>query len=619
MAPVAERDFVLGLLSFFSALFLVRAAADAGAPGAYLRQEVGGRAAALSGAYGAIADDGSAAFWNPSGLARVAKPEVSAAHLVLYEDTAMDLGLAAFPIRGWGGAAIGYLRQSTGGFERRASPLDAPVGFSITQTAFFAGWGRSFSGLPFPVRVGAAAKAVRETIDTAGASSWGADLGVGIDPLPRLSLGLMLQNLLAPKLTFRSEPQTYPRVVDASAAYTFGSRGRFNAVTVLRLANVGGFENKVSGGIELWQDRLAAIRLGSDGDGFATGFGFRIANLHIDYAAVLRDLGTAHQVSLRLQFGQTREELEELIRRGIQKLTKDEAKRLAKAYVKSAERSLEESNYPKAISDFEAAALWDPEDPLIARRLQEVLGQVEQTVRAQIVERTALLAEQQFKRGNWVASEAHWKSVLDMDPANARAREALTRISEFLAERAQKEAAEREAQRARVERSRKEALSFVLAGETSLKEGRFREAAEQATAAFKAMPGLKEAEELRIKVEEERVKAIQRRVEEGERLTENKLFDKALAAFDGVLAEDPRNARAQQGLVKLRGLLRAPLTQEQLKQIEKTYYLAVDAYLKGRYADAKRHLDEIFKIDAADENARKLKEKVDAALKLGTK
>lgn len=635
------------LSAYFSALFAVLPAkwadADAGAPGAFLRQEVGARAAALSGAYGALADDASAAFWNPAGLARVVKPEFGAARAVLYEDTALDVGLAGFPVRGaGGGAAVGYLRQSTGGFERRASPLEAPTGFSITQTAFFAGFGRALPWFGVPVRAGLAAKAVRETIDTAAASSWGADLGLAADPMPRLSLALMVQNLAAPSVTFRSEAQKYPRAVDASAAYTLKAQGRFTSVAVLRAARVAEGENKIAGGLEFWQDRLAALRLGSDGDGFTTGVGVRVSNLQIDYAALLRDLGTTHQVSLRIQFGQTREELEDLIRRGIQRFTKDEAKRLAKAYVKSAEQHLEEGRYPKAVSDFEAAALWDPENPAVAKRLQEVLVQVEASVRSQIVERTALLAEQQMKRGNWVAAETHWKSVLEADPADQRAREALASLQQLQAERAEKakppvtvqpavvrseearlaeqERAERAALQGRIDRDRREALALVRAGEDALREGRGRqEALEKASQALLLVPGLAEAQALRERAELERAKAIQRRIEEGERFTENRVFDKALASFEAALADDPKNSRALQAMAKLRSAMRPPLTQEQLKQIEKTYYLAVDAYLRGRYDEAKKQLDEIAKLDATDENARKLREKVDAALRLGTR
>lgn len=608
------------LLTLLSALFVCgpvpRAHADGGAPGAYLRHEVSGRAAGLSGAFGALVDDGSAVLWNPSGLARAPKPELSATHVVLFEDTALDLGVGATPIRGWGTFALGYLRQSTGGFERRATPLDSPTGFSITQTAVMAGWGRAFGGLPFPLRAGAALKTVRETIDTAGASSWGADLGLGAEPVERLSVGLLVQNMLRPRLTLGSAPVDYPRMVDASAAYTIGNPRRYHMAAVLRVAEVWEEGGRVAGGVELWQDRAAALRVGANGDGWSTGFGVRLGNLHIDYAALSAELGTQHQVTLRVQFGQTKEELAELIRAGVQKVTKEEAQRLAQAYLKTAEQELRENNYPKAVSNLEAAALWDPADGDIARRLQEVLARVEADVKRQIVERTSLLAEQQLERGNWIASQTQWRSVLDVDPENARARDMLAKIEQLLAERALREQDERDVLRARVERARKEALELVLQAQESLKRGRFRDASEQALQAFKAMPGLPEVESLRALIETERARSIEGRIKEAEELAAAQQSGVARATFQSVLNDDPRNSRAREGLARLRESMRAPLSPEQRKQLEKTYYLAVDAYLKSRYDEAGRQLEEIFKADPHDENARKLKDKVDAALKL---
>lgn len=608
-----------GLFTILAAFFAGGAApafADGGAPGAYLRHEVGARSAGLSGAFTALADDGTAIRWNPAGLARIAKPELSATHVILYEDTSMDLGVGAMPIRDWGVFSLGTLRQSTGGFERRATPLDEPIGFSITQTAVLAGWGRAFGGLPFPFRAGATLKNVREMIDTMGASGWGADLGLGAEPTQRLSVGLLVQNFLAPRLKFASTPIDYPRMVDASAAYSWGSPRGLNATAVLRVAEVWEEGKRVAGGLELWRDKTAALRLGSDGDGWSTGFGVRLGNLHIDYAALLAEPGTQHQVTLRIQFGQTKEELEELIRAGVQKVTKEEAQRLANAYVKTAERDLAENNYPRAVSHLEAAALWDPNDPEIARQLQEVLAQVEATVQKQIVERTTLLAEQHFQRGNWIASQTQFKSALDVDPDNAHARDMLAKIEMMMAERAQKEQAERDSQRLRVDRARTEALEFVRQGEAALKRGGFRDAADLALAAFKALPGLQEAEALRLRVESERVKAIDARLVEGEGFLEAKEHEKARAAFEWVINEDPRSARARELLARLSEATRAPLTAEQRKQLEKTYYLAVDSYLKSRYDEAGKYLDEIFKIDPADENGRKLKEKVDAARNL---
>ena len=99
------------------------AAGDAGEAGAFLRQEVSARGAALAGSLAAAVDDATALRFNPAGLSRLKKPEFGATHVTLFEDTAYDYAAAGFPSR-WGGFALGYARQASGGYERRANPFD---------------------------------------------------------------------------------------------------------------------------------------------------------------------------------------------------------------------------------------------------------------------------------------------------------------------------------------------------------------------------------------------------------------------------------------------------------------------------------------------------------------
>ena len=248
-------QIVLRLLLFGQALKIIRLAfiliyalatagpawGQAGA-GAFLRQDAGARGAALGGAMTAIVDDASALSWNPAGLSRLAKPEAGATHVALFEDTSFDFLSGGLSTARWGGFAAGYVRQNSGGFESRAGPNDAPATFSITQSALLGGWGRSFAlpsafaswaKHPRPVAVGLTFKSVSESIGSASASGRGVDAGFLLQPDDRFALGVMISNLVAPKLTFASQPVSYARVVDVSPSYLFKLSPGVRALTAI--------------------------------------------------------------------------------------------------------------------------------------------------------------------------------------------------------------------------------------------------------------------------------------------------------------------------------------------------------------------------------------------------
>src|SRR5207237_905756 len=139
-----------------------------------------------------------------------------------------DFAAAGLSSERWGGFAAGYLLQSSGGFEQRNTPNDAATTFSVSQSAIIGGWGRAF-GVPFidkpgcmahakPLAIGVAVKQAKESIASNSASGNGLDLGLLFQPQDKFSFGVLVRNMIAPKLTFVSAPITYPRTIEASPA-----------------------------------------------------------------------------------------------------------------------------------------------------------------------------------------------------------------------------------------------------------------------------------------------------------------------------------------------------------------------------------------------------------------
>ena len=87
----------------FSALFFLSSslhASNAGEPGQLLDFGAGARSLGMGTAYTAIAQDATAAYWNPAGLAAVRRHEFNALHASLY-------GGATYDYLGYGGLRAG--------------------------------------------------------------------------------------------------------------------------------------------------------------------------------------------------------------------------------------------------------------------------------------------------------------------------------------------------------------------------------------------------------------------------------------------------------------------------------------------------------------------------------
>ncbi|MFI5351074.1 MAG: hypothetical protein ACHQ2Z_16135, partial [Elusimicrobiota bacterium] len=389
----------------------------------------------------AITDDSSALSWNPAGLARLTKPEASATHILLFEDSSFDFFSGGVASQRWGGFGLGYLRQSSGGFEARTGPNDSPTNFSITDSAFLAGWGRAFSvpGLaaswltrPKPLSVGVTVKSVSESIGATSASGRGADAGFLFQPDDRFTLGLMVANLVAPRLTYVSSPIDYPRVINVAPAYLWKLSPSVNALTTFQLSKTQGEGMLFSGGVEFQYQRLFALRLGVRDQNLTTGLGVRLGNSSFDYAAALGDLGVGSFFTFTQRFGQTPEELEETIRSGIRKLSYTEGARLSKAYLSKADEELDHDRVQDALRDLEAAALLDPHNGEIRARINETTARWDETLKRQMVDRSAALAREQDREGNLVASRQYWRGVLELDPAHEEAARELARIDRDL-------------------------------------------------------------------------------------------------------------------------------------------------------------------------------------------
>ncbi len=269
------------------------AAGFAAETAAFLDIGVGARGIGMGGAFTALADDASAVYWNPAGLARLEKRELSVSHAELGLGTREDFLAYAHPTpRGTFAAAMTYLSQvSIGGRDASGRPIGD---YQASDAAFAGAYGIKTDF----VDLGASVKYLRSHIASSEASGVAADLGArsaldGVGP-GKLVLGAALRNM-GPGLKYETQRNDLPLRLAGGAAYSFSS-GRTLAVEVQGAPRGGGADAGFGGELKILEGAL--LRLGwstknaaPDGAGFdaarglTVGLGLERAGFRFDYAA----------------------------------------------------------------------------------------------------------------------------------------------------------------------------------------------------------------------------------------------------------------------------------------------------------------------------------------------
>jgi len=193
------RIYIIICISFL--LYSATYAADKYAA-EFLNYGVGARPLALGGAYVAVADDATAPYWNPAGLALIDRPGLDFMHSYAYSGFASyDSIFGVYPWKGIGTFGGGFLRLSSPdikitywddpGSENRRPIVDRVVNWS--DNGIYLSYGRQ---LLDKVQVGGNFILIMQGADTV-ASSLGQTFGVGVmaGPFGPVRFGLHAQNL----------------------------------------------------------------------------------------------------------------------------------------------------------------------------------------------------------------------------------------------------------------------------------------------------------------------------------------------------------------------------------------------------------------------------------------
>ena len=327
--------------------------------GDFLTNGVGGRALGLGGAYVSIADDATATYWNPAGIAGVpdnyqfclmhaarrsglgAFNYVSGTTKILPK---LNLGLSwiragvddipIYPLvpafdpnisaderknlaknrpRSSDFIPPGYLNDS-----ENAYILTLATGWTVSQS-----WWDNFGkdSLPPSFMIGANAKWISQRLSSGdldgynyGSSGYGFDVGIlarlpdlnaifGFENVGSFSFGINLQDISKTTLTWNTESapkESIPANWNVGVAYT--NPYVFGRALILSYQWQQRYSGQTHLGAEYYISKPLAVRVGYRDERFTTGIGIQVRRFRLDYALLFGDLISTHFLSLLWTF-----------------------------------------------------------------------------------------------------------------------------------------------------------------------------------------------------------------------------------------------------------------------------------------------------------------------------
>ncbi len=282
-------------------------AQEAGKSGlAFLKIGVGSRGAALGEAYAMLADDPSAIYWNPAGLAAAHGTQLAFTHSSWLGEINHEFVAVTFPSFG-GTLGFGLIMQSIPGIELRTKPTAEPIGtFEAQDIAVALAFGKHWRP---NLAAGFTIKYLYEKIYLNSTNGVAVDLGgIWQTPVENFKIGLSLQNLGTTN-TLQKEKIELPALVRVGGAYILPFSGAGENQLALAAEHVqflrGGDANNA--GAEFLFRKTLALRAGyqfnRDNRGVTAGFGTALGRYQLDYgyAPFTNDLGNAHRFSVEVK------------------------------------------------------------------------------------------------------------------------------------------------------------------------------------------------------------------------------------------------------------------------------------------------------------------------------
>ncbi|MBA4378934.1 MAG: hypothetical protein C0395_09840 [Gemmatimonas sp.] len=276
----------------------------------------GNRALGLGGAFCAVADDASAAIWNPGGLGWIERKEVQATQTSLF-----GLGFneqyaaVVVPDYRYGTASLVIRHFGVGGIESRDG-RGVLLGDDLrdSETEIGLGFGRAINPA---LSVGGVLKMQRHTLADYSGSGYGIDVGLLALPLSLagvredgagLTFGAVVRNLIEPKIRLDQESVPDPAAFRSGLAYRRDAGTGMALLASLDLEKTKHMDSRLHAGVQAELRNLFVLRLGSAAGNLTAGASVLWRDLGMDYQFEDNPLGRIHRIGLAVAFGPVVEE-----------------------------------------------------------------------------------------------------------------------------------------------------------------------------------------------------------------------------------------------------------------------------------------------------------------------
>jgi hypothetical protein len=286
---------------------------------AFLRNDVGARAAALAGSVTAVAGDPAGLFYNPASLGSLSRASGSAGFFKHLLDINAGYAVYGGELSGIGNVGAGVIYTNYGSFDQTDNLGNTIGTFTASDIAFSAGYSTAIQENLF---VGGALKFIYSSIAGYHASALAADAGILYSiPESRLTLGASLRNMGRETSTYAGVNEPLP--LDFAVGATVVPRGLPLLLNVdfHRLnENPGAFIDRFRAftvGGEFTLSKVFLARFGYNNQsrkdlqtgtssglaGFSAGIGITISGTIVDYAlSSLGSIGNLHRISVGTTF-----------------------------------------------------------------------------------------------------------------------------------------------------------------------------------------------------------------------------------------------------------------------------------------------------------------------------